>query len=126
MPLGYDKWIGVDLDGTMAVYDGWKGAEHVGEPLPEMVSRVRTWIAQGKNVRIITARAFAPPDNPIAQRDAAHAVLAIQDWSLKHLGAVLPITCVKDYGMEEIWDDRAIQMERNTGKPVEGSFSTRE
>ena len=44
----------------------------------------------------------------------------------KHLGAVLPITCVKDYGMEEIWDDRAIQMERNTGKPVEGSFSTRE
>lgn len=120
-----DKWIGVDFDGTLAVYDHWRGAAHVGEPLPEMVSRVKTWIAQGKNVRIITARVFSPPDDPIAQREAATALLAIQEWCQVNLGTVVPITCVKDFGMEEIWDDRAVQMEKNTGRPVAGAKSTR-
>ncbi len=122
----FEKWIGVDFDGTLAIYENWMGAQHCGEPLPKMVSRVRQWIAEGKNVRIITARVFAPENDAIAQREAAMATLAIQEWCLKHLGAVLPVTCVKDYGMEEIWDDRAIQMERNTGEPVSGSYSTRE
>jgi len=27
-------WVGVDLDGTLAHYDGWKGADHIGEPGP--------------------------------------------------------------------------------------------
>jgi hypothetical protein len=26
-------WIGVDLDGTLAHYDGWKGIDHIGEPI---------------------------------------------------------------------------------------------
>ncbi len=25
-------WIDVDLDGTLAQYDGWKGVAHIGEP----------------------------------------------------------------------------------------------
>ena len=29
-----DKWIGVDLDGTLAEWDGWHGHQHVGEPIP--------------------------------------------------------------------------------------------
>ena len=122
----FEKWIGVDFDGTLAVYENWMGAQHTGEPLEPMVSRVRQWIAMGKNVRIITARVFSPENDAIGQREAALATLAIQEWCLKHLGAVLPVTCVKDYGMEEIWDDRAIQMKRNTGEPVPGSYSTRE
>ena len=29
----YEKgWIGVDLDGTLAHYDKWRGVEHVGDP----------------------------------------------------------------------------------------------
>ena len=32
--MNEDKaWIGVDLDGTLARYDGWKGIEHIGEPI---------------------------------------------------------------------------------------------
>ena len=27
-------WIGVDLDGTLARYDGWRGIDHIGEPMP--------------------------------------------------------------------------------------------
>ena len=34
-------WIGVDLDATLAYYDGFKGPEHIGEPIPQMVDRVK-------------------------------------------------------------------------------------
>lgn len=40
-------WIGVDLDGTLAYYSGWKGIEHVGDPVPAMINRVRAWLANG-------------------------------------------------------------------------------
>ena len=36
-------WIGVDLDGTLAEYHGWQGIEHIGEPIPKMMARVRRW-----------------------------------------------------------------------------------
>lgn len=25
-----ERWIGVDLDGTLAEYDGWRGWKHIG------------------------------------------------------------------------------------------------
>jgi len=24
----------VDLDGTLAMYDGWRGSDHIGDPVP--------------------------------------------------------------------------------------------
>jgi len=36
-----DQWIGVDLDGTLAKYGEWRGVEHIGEPIPPMVDRVK-------------------------------------------------------------------------------------
>ncbi len=41
------EWIGVDLDGTLAHYTGWKGPEHIGEPIEEMAERVREWLSKG-------------------------------------------------------------------------------
>lgn len=32
------------------------------------------------------------------------------------IGGILPMTNTKDYGMEELWNDRAIHVEPNTGK----------
>lgn len=49
-------WIGVDLDGTLAMYDGFKGPEHIGDPVPKMLERVKKWLAEGREVRIFTAR----------------------------------------------------------------------
>jgi len=49
-------WIGVDLDGTLAYYDEWRGLYHIGEPIPAMVDRVKRWLAEGRDVRIFTAR----------------------------------------------------------------------
>lgn len=127
---GPQGWVGVDLDGTLAKYDGWVGAAHVGEPVPVMLARVKKWLAEGQEVRIFTARVYpinecVGPDDmlgfvPVTDRDrqAVAALRAIQAWSKIHVGRVLPVTNVKDYGMIELWDDRCVQVLPNTGQPV--------
>jgi hypothetical protein len=102
-------WIGVDLDGTLATYDGWKGEQHIGDPVPEMLDRVKAWIAEGKTVKIFTAR--------IHDRTPS-TVEVIHKWCETHIGTRLEITNVKDFGMYELWDDRAITVEKNTGKII--------
>lgn len=107
-------WIGVDLDGTLAHYDGWKGVDHVGEPIKPMVDEVRQWLLQGKDVRIFTARVA----------EGEKAVVPIQQWCLKVFNRVLPITNVKDFQMIVLFDDRAVTVEQNTGKIlVEGWYA---
>lgn len=102
-------WIGVDLDGTLAHYDEWEGIHNIGAPIPAMVDRVCRWLRDGREVRIFTARISS--NNMVALR-------AIEDWSQIHLGIVLPVTNVKDFDMLELWDDRAVQVVKNTGEPV--------
>ncbi len=114
-------WIGVDLDGTVAHYDHWRGALHIGEPVPSMVRQVKKWLDEGVDVKIFTAR-ISHDGTPSRQRDAAQAVLAIQDWCDKHLGMYLPITNQKDYAMIEMWDDRAVTVRANTGVPLTPSL----
>lgn len=104
-------WIGVDLDGTLAVHDVWQGFEHIGEPIPAMVNRVKQWLAEGITVKIVTARAA----NTSELREIAIPV--IEQWCLTHIGQVLEITAEKDYGMIELWDDRAVTVLANTGVP---------
>lgn len=102
-------WIGVDLDGCLAIYDGWKGENHIGEPVPAMLERVKAWVAEGKDVRIFTAR---------VHNGESSVITLIEQWCLQHLGLVLPITCRKDYGMICLYDDRCVQVERNTGRLI--------
>jgi len=101
-------WIGVDLDGTLANYSHWEGEEHIGAPVPAMVSRVKAWLNAGEDVRIFTARVANGP----AQLEH------IKRWCLEHLGRILPITNVKDFGMAILWDDRCVQVGMNTGRRV--------
>lgn len=49
-------WYGFDLDGTLAKYDGWKGIDHIGEPIKPMVDLIKQMQAEGKTVKILTAR----------------------------------------------------------------------
>lgn len=104
-------WIGVDLDGTLAEYHGWKGPSEIGKPIPKMLARVKAWLASGVEVRIFTARASQPDS------EAARAVKA---WCWEHLGTQLPVTCTKDYSMIQLWDDRAVQVIENTGERADG------
>ena len=98
-----DGWYGVDLDGTLAMHHGYKGHEHVGEPIGPMVARVKRWLDEGKDVRIFTAR-------------DAKSYPAIRRWCLEHIGKTLKITNVKDRFMIELWDDRAVGVKHNTGE----------
>lgn len=52
-------WYGFDLDGTLAKYDGWKGFDHIGEPVKPMVDLIKRMHDEGKVVKILTAR--VPP-----------------------------------------------------------------
>lgn len=114
-------WIGVDLDGTLAEYGGWTGGS-VGEPIAAMAFRVRKWLAEGHDVRIFTARvAETGLRNQIGGVDdktfAEAQRVVIQDWCEKHFGVRLPVTATKDFGMVELWDDRAVRVKANEGEP---------
>lgn len=110
-------WYAVDLDGTLAHYDKWLGAEHIGDPIPMMLDRVLTWLNAGKDVRIFTARVHLD-DIPDKAAEAAHVRRVIEAWCLKHLGRVIPITNKKDFQMLELWDDRCVQVVSNKGEVV--------
>ena len=117
-------WIGVDLDGTLAQYDEWRGIEHIGEPVPLMLARVKAWLAEGRDVRVFTARVsrlLSPPDSP-EYEEGVRAEQHIEDWCQKHFGVVLPVQCHKDFGMTELWDDRCVQVIFNTGLRADGQL----
>ena len=109
-----EGWVGVDLDGTLAFYDGWKGVDYIGEPIPLMIDRVQQWLAEGKQVRIMTARVHPNQDG----RTIEVVRYWIVKWCLEHIGQVLPITHEKDFGMICLYDDRCEQVEKNTGQLV--------
>ena len=51
-------WIGFDLDGTLAKTMNWKSLDDIGEPIAPMVALAKKYIAEGREVRIVTARAM--------------------------------------------------------------------
>jgi polyhydroxyalkanoate synthesis regulator phasin len=108
----YESWVGFDLDGTLARYEGWRGINHIGEPIDIMVQRLKYEQSLGLRVKIFTAR-VANEDN------REEAIKVIEEWCMKHLGEVLEITCIKDMGMLHLYDDRSIQVISNTGIMVD-------
>jgi hypothetical protein len=114
------QWIGVDLDGTLAEFHGWQKDGSIGKPVPAMVARVKQWLAEGKEVRIFTARIWpwGTTETVGGQlvSNASQQIDQINQWCIAHIGVTLPVTCVKDFGMVELWDDRAVQVRINTGE----------
>ena len=102
------RCIAVDFDGTLVRYDGFKGVGIYGEPIPAMVDRVRAWLANGDEVVIFTARAFPDEEGMVE-------IVGISTWLADAGLPQLQITCMKLKKFTEIWDDRAIRVERNKG-----------
>ncbi len=98
-------WYGVDLDGTLAVWNETSTLDRIGGPIPAMVDLVRRMVDNGIRVKIFTARAGDPAQIP-----------KIRAWMSQNGLPDLEITNVKDYYMERLYDDRAIRVERNTGR----------
>lgn len=109
-------WIGVDFDQTLAKYEGWHiNGTNLGTPIPLMVERVKRWLAQGMDVRILTARVAHNSRNRELDQQR------IREWCLKHLGVALEVTAEKDFNMVALWDDRAVAVEANTGEVLHES-----
>lgn len=111
--MSANGWIGVDLDGTLAQYESW-GDGSIGEPIPAMLERVKAWLDAGQMVQIVTAR--VGPGVPPEERQ--QQAIRIGLWCKMHLGQMVPVRCSKDFSMRELWDDRAIQVQTNTGRPT--------
>lgn len=112
-------WIGVDLDGTLAYYDKWRGVDHIGPPIPAMLERVKAWLSDGVTVKIFTARVHGH-GQPDLLGGKVDALMPIYEWCEKYIGQRLEVTNVKDFGMVELWDDRCRQVVVNTGEVVGG------
>jgi hypothetical protein len=100
-------WIGVDLDGTLARDLGSARGDEIGSPIEPMLARVQKWIAEGRTVKIFTARASSP-----------RQVAAIKEWLASCGLPDLEVTNVKDRHMIELWDDRCVQVTTNLGEPI--------
>lgn len=133
-------WIGVDFDGTLAEYHEWTGWNRFGSPILPMVYRVRRWLGEGREVKILTARIGVIGGEYVNNRWYHSDKLvnkcritgehysnlmmseAIRAWTEEHVGARLEVTCIKDLRMIELWDDRCVQVETNTGRTVFDEF----
>jgi hypothetical protein len=97
-------WIGVDFDGTLST--GERPWPEMGTPVPAMMERVRAWLAAGVEVRIVTVRAGDGPEQ----------IEQVQDWLAANGLPRLQVTDRKAFGMFQLWDDRAVRVERDTGQ----------
>ena len=109
-------WYGFDLDGTLAKYDGWKGIDHIGEPVKPMVDLIKKMHAEGKVVKIMTAR-VAPKEKPESKpnpymagnlcvqepdvqtwalKDEWTPLEFVQEWCYRNLGFIPEIVYQKD------------------------------
>lgn len=123
-------WIGFDLDGTLAHYEGWKSVEHIGEPIQPMIDLLKQLLAEGQTVKIFTARVYRrvqwlamdPTDEENQEQfntvrtECELVERTIHDWLKRQGIPKLEITCIKDFGMIKLYDDRCVQVETNTGR----------
>jgi len=97
-------WIAMDLDGTLATYDARHGVAIVGKAIESIVFRVKHWLDMGIEVRVFTARASDPT-----------LIAPIQSWLIENGLPDLVITNRRDMDLMQLWDDRVVQTECNSG-----------
>jgi len=100
------KTVCVDLDGVLAQYDGWKGVEHIGDPIPGAREFVMALCALPSKVCIHTTRT-----NPVANKgkDGRELRLLVEDWLIKHDFPYDSIACGEGKPLAVAYiDDRAV------------------
>jgi hypothetical protein len=75
-----------------------------------MVERVQRWLKKGKTVKIFTARVHGDKSGKQEKM--------IKEWCKEHIGQELPVTNIKTQQMYQLWDDRAVAVQKNTGESL--------
>ncbi len=109
-----NRWIGVDLDGTLAYHNPNDHICHIGRPIQIMLEKVKLLLRSGIEVKIFTARAAF----------GRSQVRMIQDWLEQNGLPRLDVTNKKDLFMVEVWDDRAVQVVMNEGRFVKSNLDS--
>ena len=114
------KWYGFDVDGTIADNSAHTfGMGKIGKPIKPMCDLMKKLHAEGRRVKIFTARlSDVGSDRSSQQAVKEH----IWKWCDENLGFRPEITDRKDYKMECLYDDRAKQVVRNTGECIEDLY----
>lgn len=102
----------VDFDGVLARLDDWKGPKFLGEPVPEMIRKIKEFLSKGDKVVIFTARLTR--DKVYNQISPKQAKKLIQAYCLKHIGVKLPVTNKKGI-FDVAYDDKFRRIVQNTG-----------
>lgn len=79
-----------------------------------MVQFIKELLKVGREVKIFTARVNS--QLPAEERQAAEEL--IKAWCKQYIGVELEVTAEKDFYLVEYFDDRAFEVEFNTGKIV--------
>ncbi len=93
-------WVAFDFDGTLA-------KEFTFEPVAPMVERLRTYLKNGTECRILTARG-----------NDSTGINLVKTWLREQNLPDLQVTSKKDYQMIVLYDDRARQVIQDTGEVV--------
>lgn len=109
----YSRTFAFDLDGTMAHYSFWGSLDQIGPPIKPIIDKIKELRAKGERCVIFTARAQIPESKPF-----------IEKWCLEHVGEILPIQNTKTLDIVQIFDDRAVSVEHNTGRCLDANEKT--
>lgn len=113
-----DGWIGVDFDSTLAQGISRTNPYQLGPPVKIMCDRVKSWLAHGYEVKLMTARMCKFSYSLGVERDLYKMESLLRAWCLEHIGQELECTNQKDGRMIVLWDDRAVRVILDTGMPV--------
>lgn len=105
-----EKWLAVDLDGTLLTYDSFQGHNVFGGVVTEVHRAMEARHNEGWNIAIFTARADT----------VEHAMMVREYLISSGIGFDL-ITNVKKPYFTEFWDDRARLVQKNTGCFISGN-----
>ena len=116
---GRQKVVAIDLDGTLAHYDHWRGPEHIGVPVTEAIAICHLLHKAGVKVIVYTCRTNKTM-NEISGINTAKMVADIEKWL--HYWGLGYIQLNTDDGKpfaHAYIDDRAVYFKRNGGELVE-------
>ena len=113
-------WVGFDLDGTIAQYTGYKGWQHIGEPIPSMINFIKKLRSMGIPCKILTSRAAAE-SRAVDGLTFEQVEQVVQDWTEKYIGERLPVVSEKGCSMIVLFDDSVVQINKNTGCATAGA-----
>lgn len=102
--------IAVDLDGTLAEYNGWCGREHIGKPLPGAVAAMQAMVDQGHRVMIFTCRCSNELSEEFTSNmDAQASAEIIYAWLSEHGFPPVHVWTGAGKPMADLYiDDRAL------------------